>query len=167
MLRLSVLRRVLAALLFSAACSARAYAESASPQVDATLPSLTSSTCVDNSECLSDQWCLAGACVACGTPADRCSTTEECGPGCLGVRCIEGRCVRAADPRADLDAGSVDAAFDGGALRLSTPMPREPGCGGARVAPAHEGDHRSAVIAALSALGVMITSEARRRRGAR
>ncbi len=155
-----------AAFVLGATNTSNGWAESTA-WFDATDPSTTTTRCTDNSDCLSDQSCSLGVCVACGVPAARCTTTAECGPSCLGVVCVEGRCVRASSPREDLDAGSADAAFDAGALRFAGRMPTEPGCGAARVAPAHDSDQHGAIIATLSGLALIVTSEARRRRGAR
>ena len=140
-----------------------AHAESA-PR-DATLPvPVTGNICSDNNECLAGESCVAGRCSACGTPALTCTTTAECGPACLQVECVEGRCVRAGSPRGDRDGGASDGSFDGAALRIAPGRsPEGEGCGGATVAPRSSSDDRAWAMG-FSSLAVVLVAAVRRRR---
>lgn len=134
-----------------------------SPPPDATWPiPVTGSMCSDNNECLAGESCVAGRCSACGTPALTCTTTAECGPACLQVECVEGRCVRPGAPRGDRDGGASDGGFDAAALRIAPRMPEDGGCG-ATVAPRATRDDRTWVMV-FSSLAVVLVAAARRRR---
>lgn len=144
--------------------SVSALAESTT---DATWPAplpVTGNMCSDNNECLAGESCVAGRCSACGTPALTCTTTAECGPACLQVECVEGRCVRVGASSGGSDGGASDGSFDGAALRIAPGrLPEGEGCGVATVAPRSSSDDRAWAMG-FSSLAVVLVAAARRRR---